>query len=191
MSDPDDEALLRWASQDGGDADLEPAPVAPAAPQIALPPAPVGFVNAWDPGLNRYILMPAATRAAAPPLQHVAHPTTVAPANPPGGMGRVIPFRPRSNMLVKQAGLDPYDAFVQGLPEIPIPGLGSDSETDGMAGNYDPALTAEIAQVQSEIRTSTPGLHQGHDPMQGEIQEAVGDLNYPDGSSTIKDLPRG
>ncbi len=90
-------------------------------------------------------------------------------------------------MLVKQAGVDPYDKFVQSIPEIPIPNAGG---TDGMAGQYDPELTAEIAAVQSEIRSSTPGMTQGFSPMEGDGHEAVGDLNYPNGSASIKDLPR-
>lgn len=183
----DDDALLRWATHDGMPAvDIEPAPAPQAPPQIAVPPAPVGYVNAWDTGLNRYILMPAATRSAPAPLR-VSHPADPSPSNPPGGMGRVIPFRPQANMLVKQAGVDPYDKFVQSIPEIPIPNAGG---TDGMAGNYDPELTAEIAQVQSEIRSSTPGMTQGFNPMEGDGHEAVGDLNYPNGSASIKDLPR-
>ena len=178
---------MRWASQDGVPADIEPVVAPQTAPQIPLPPPPVGFVHAWDPNLTRYILMPAETRAVPAPLQSVSHPTTAAPVNPPGGMGRVIPFRPQANMLVKQAGLDPYDGFIQGVPEIPIPGTGG---TDGMKGNYDPELAHEIAEVQAEIRTSTPGMHSGFVPMQGDGHESVASLNYPNGSKTIADLPR-
>src|SRR5882672_4578868 len=124
--DPRD--LRRWARrQSPRESEEDLPPPQPLAPQQSPPPP--GMAWAYSPA-HGYVLVPLAMEA--PPRQPGGYmpPAPVrapAPAGypegflggvaPPGG-GNVIPFRPRTCVLVRQGNKDPYADFLAGVPDI-------------------------------------------------------------------------
>lgn len=180
------DAMARWASSDGMSLEEAAIPRAgtPSPQQHSLPAAPPGYMHAWDPRIQRYVLVPSAGFAEPAPAAYAVRPYE---SNAPMPGGKVLNFRPQSSMLVKQGASEPYDDFIATVPEIPMP----QSPYDAMEGRFDPAIAAELAQAQTDIRTSTPGAPPGFMPLTGKGTDSTGDVVHRGGSGSVRDLGRG